>query len=169
MTQACAKCPEVIVITYPEKVSYYSDLQRRVVGAGESYYIYLRVYNGTVQSDDLLFPTGLELRSYLIGRPANLAARQCTASDPRNDTSLCYSFRDFDLTSAVFTDSYGFASFHFMATAKYSGLYRLVFTVGTSSSGANFFTQVLEIEVVDFVSADDCSSAQSASPKSYQR
>ena len=169
VTQACAKCQEEIEISYPEKVSYYGDLQRRVIAAGESYNIYLRIYNGTEQSDALLFPSGLELRAYLIQRPVALASRECTATDPHNDTSLCYDFRDFQLTSAVYTDENGFATFNFMAVANYRGLYRLVFTVGTSTSGANFLTQMFEIEVVSFMSADDCTTAAQAVPKEFQR
>jgi hypothetical protein len=172
ITQACASCPEVITVTYPEKVSYYVDLQRRTVTAGDLHYIYLRVYNGTQLSDDTLFPATLELRSYLIQRPTALAARQCAGSDPRNDTTLCYDFRDFQITQAVFTDPNGYATFLFMANAKYRGLYRVVFTVGASSSGANFFTQSVEIEVVGLASTDDCSTALQAigtAPKAFQR
>ncbi len=172
VTQACAKCPEVLTLTYPEKVTYYSDLQRRTVTAGSSHYIYLRVYNGTQQSDDTLFPASLELRSYLLQRPAALASRQCAGADPRNDTTICYDFRDFELTQAVFTDPNGYATFLFRATSKYRGLFRMVFTVGTSTSGANFLTQSVEIEVVGLASTHDCSDALQAvgtEPKAFQR
>ena len=172
VTQACARCPEVITVTYPEKVSYYVDLQRRTVTAGDSHYIYLRVYNGTQLSDDTLFPASLELRSYLIQRPAALAERQCSWADPRNDTTICYDFRDFEMTQAVFTDANGYATFLFMANAKYRGLYRVVFTVGNSASGANFLTQSVEIEVVGLASTNECSTALQAvgtAPKAFQR
>jgi hypothetical protein len=165
-----------------ERASYYGATQRRIVpmdeGTDVRHRIYLRLYNGGAVLDDVpgdrtdLFPSGIQVFAYLVSAPEGFPGTKGTgtwptgrppercvaAADKRrqdcwHDDDLILTALPASLGMVSTTDDMGVARFQFRSVR--TGLYRILFAVGSRAS-ANDFATLMEIEVVRFRSSANC-------------